>query len=337
MSELTDPTSGFVIPEAWIRRSTLPSTEVKRRIASGLYTLTASGALLRRGLTTGTVASAAAKAAVLSLSHSVSDVSILTPVGIRVTVAVKASNGRATAQKTKSDYANDVTEQIIFEAVAVEADNLQLCIGHGIGVIKTHGLRVLFGRPAVNPEARASIHRAIKEAVRDASLRGALVQLSAVNGKQVSEKTLNQKVGVIGGISILGTTGFVEPWSEGLLESAEDLVLHADKIVLTTGRTGLRYAKMYFPHHTAVLVGSNLSRIFKKARGKDVTIFGLPALILKWGCPDILQKTSASTVQQLFDRDPYGKEIDATLALLKQRTNARIIIINRNGKIVREM
>lgn len=336
MSELIDPVSGFVIPQAWIRRSALPDSEVKRRVVSGLYALTASGTFLKRGLSTGTIAAATAKAAVLSLTSSVSDVTVLTPAGIRVTVTVKARNGRATAQKPKSDYADDVTEQIIFEAAATQAEKLQLCIGRGIGVIKTQGLRVPYGRPAVNPEARESVHRAIKEAVQDTALTGALVRLSAINGRQISDKTLNQKVGVIGGISVLGTTGFVEPWGECLLESAEDLVHRADRIVLTTGRTGLKYAKMYFPRYTVVLAGSNLSRVFQQTRGKEVIIFGLPALILKWGCPDILRRAAASTVQQLFDKDPYGKEISATLALLKQRTNARIIIINRNGKIVRE-
>ncbi len=336
MSELIDPVSGFVIPQAWVRRSALPSSEVTRRIASGLYALTASGAFLKRGLSTGTVAAAAAKAAVLSLKNSVSEVTVMTPVGIRVTVAVKARYGRATAQKPKSDYTDDVTEQVIFEAAAIEAGKLQLCIGGGIGVVKKQGLRVPYGRPGVNPEARESVYRAIKEAVQDTSLTGVLVRLSAINGKQISDKTLNQKVGVVGGISVLGTTGFVEPWGECLLESAEDLVHRADQIVLTTGRTGLKYAKMYFPHYTVVLAGSNLSRVFQKTQGKEVIIFGLPALILKWGCPDILRRTTASTVQQLFDKDPYGKEISATLALLKQRTNARIIIINRNGKIVRE-
>ncbi len=336
MSELVDPVSGFVIPHAWIRRSTLSYAEVTRRVASGLFTLTASGTFLKRGLSTGTVAAAAAKAAVLSLKKSVSDVTVLTPVGIRVTATVKARNGRATAQKPKSDYAGDVTEKIVFEATAAEADKLQLCIGQGIGVVKTHGLRVPYGKPAVNPEARASIYRAAKEAVHDASLAGALVTLSAINGLEISDATLNQKVGIVGGISILGTTGFVEPWSECLLESVEDIVSQADRLVLTTGRTGLKYAKMYFPHYTAVLAGSNLSRIFPKTQGKEVIIFGLPALILKWGCPDILQNTTASTVQELFDKDPYGKRINKTLAVLKDRTNARIVIINRNGKIIRQ-
>ncbi|MGZ4908334.1 MAG: cobalt-precorrin-5B (C(1))-methyltransferase [Halobacteriota archaeon] len=336
MSELIDPVSGFVIPRAWVGRSALPRSEVSRRVASGLYALTASGAFLKRGLSTGTVGAAAAKAAVLSLTSSVSDVTVLTPVGIRVTVMVRARDGRATAQKPKSDYAGDVTERVIFEAGATEADKLQLCIGCGIGVVRKQGLRAPYGGPAVNPEARESVYRAIKEAVRDTSLAGALVRLSAINGKEISDKTLNQKVGVVGGISILGTTGFVEPWGECLLESAEDLVYQADQIVLTTGRTGLKYAKMYFPRYTVVLAGSNLSRVFQKTHGKEVIIFGLPALILKWGCPDILRKTAASTVQQLFDKDPYGKEISATLAVLKQRTSARIIIINRSGKIVRE-
>jgi cobalt-precorrin-5B (C1)-methyltransferase len=337
MHRLVDPVSSLTIPERWIRRSNLSFDELKRRIESGLYVLTVSGTLLKRGFTTGTVAAAAAKAAVVSLISPVTEVEILTPVRLRVSVRVASEGGWAVSSKPESDYPRDVTSGIIFEAKAEQADETHLRAGRGIGIVKKHGLRVPCGMPAINPEARWSIDNAILDATRSCGLSGAVVKLSAIDGEEIAKKTLNEQVGVYGGISVLGTTGFVEPWNERLIDSAEDLITHSTQVVLTTGRTGLRYAKMNFPAHTPVLAGGHLDRLFKRAKGKETIIVGLPALILKWGKPDILKETGAATVQQLFDRDPHGPEVNAALTDLKERTKAKIIIIDRQERVVRAL
>lgn len=337
MCRLVDPVAGFAIPQKWLERSGLSLPELKRRIDSGLYAVTASGTLLKRGLSTGTISAAAAKAAVLSIAEPTTQVDILTPIGIRVKVHTTSADGWANAQKPRSDHSKDVTEGLIFEAEACKADELQLSPGEGIGIVKKHGLRVPYGAPAISPEAQWSIENAIGEAAHSIGLEGALVKLSAINGAEISKKTLNEKVGVFGGLSVLGTTGFVEPWNECLVGSAEDLAETADRVALTTGRTGFKYAKMYFPDHTTIIAGSNLERVFQKAEGKETIIIGLPALILKWAKPDILSETKADTVQELFDRNPYAEEITAALTALKTRTKARIVVIDRAGKIIRDV
>jgi len=337
MHTLIDPVSGLIIPERWIRQSNLPFDELKRYIESGLWVLTVSGTLLKRGFTTGTVAAAAAKAAVVSLISPVTEVEILTPVQLRVSVSVTSEGGWAVSTKPTSDYPKDETAGIVFEAKAERADETHLRAGKGIGIVKKHGLRVPCGMPAINPEARWSIDNAIREAMHSCGLNGAVVKLSAIDGEEVAKKTLNEKIGVYGGISVLGTTGFVEPWNECLINSAEDLIKHSTRVVLTTGRTGLRYAKMNFPTHTPILAGSHLDRLFQRAKGKELIIVGLPALILKWGKPDILKETGAATVQQLFDRDPHGQEVNAALTDLKQRTKAKIVIIDREERVVRDL
>jgi cobalt-precorrin-5B (C1)-methyltransferase len=337
MNTLVDPVSDFVIPGRWLRKTGLSSDDLKRRVQSGLWMVTASGILLRRGLSTGTMAAAVAKAAVMSLQMPVTNVEVLTPVRLRVSVGVAAEGGRAAASKPKSDYPQDVTEGVIFEAKAEEAEETQLRAGKGIGIARTDGLRIARGMPAINPEARWSITNAIGEALHSVALRGAIVELLAVDGEEIAKKTLNERVGIYGGISILGTTGFVEPWNESLVESAEDLIDHSQRVALTTGRTGLRFAKMHFPTHTPILAGSSIDRLFERARGKETIIVGLPALILKWSNPDILKGTDAATVGQLFDRDPRGKEANAALNDLKARTNAKIVIINREGRAVRTL
>ena len=337
MCSLIDPVAGFAIPQKWLTRSGLSLPELKRRIDSGLYTLTASGTLLKRGLTTGTISAAAAKASVLSIAEPTTQVDILTPIGIRVKVHTTSADGWASAQKPRSDHSKDVTEGLIFEAEAFKAVGIQLSLGEGIGIVKKRGWRAPYGTPAISPEARWSIENAIGEATRSIGLKGALVKLSAINGAAISKKTLNEKVGVFGGVSVLGTTGFVEPWNECLVGSAENLAETADRVALTTGRTGFKYAKMYFPDHTTLIAGSNLERVFQKAEGKETIIIGLPALILKWAKPDILNEMKADTVQELFDRDPYAEGITVALTALKTRTKARIIIIDRAGKIIRDI
>ena len=335
--ELRDPVSSMIIPSEWIQRSNIPFVELKKLVESGFYIITSSGILLRRGLSTGTIAAAAAKAAVLSIKQPVSEVDILTPVGIRVTVTVKSTHGLAIAKKPTSDYHSDITEGIKFEAHAVQADELLLRTGAGIGVVQRRGLRVSVGKAAINPEARNTIMCAIQEAVNITRLRGAVVTLVAKNGEEIARKTLNPKIGIAGGISVLGTTGFVEPWNECLVSSMEDLIERAERVVLTTGRTGYKFAHIYFPEYTPILMGSNIDRALAKARGKKIIIMGLPALILKWGNPTILNGTTANTIKELFDTNPFSKEVNETLATIKSRTGAKIVLINREGEIVREI
>jgi len=333
--ELRDPISSLVIPSEWIRRSNTPFVELKKLVESGFYAITSSGTLLRRGLSTGTVAAAAAKAAVLSIKEPIQEVDIFTPVGIRVLVTVKAVHGSAIAEKPPSDYHTDITEGLQFEAKAARAGELILSTGEGIGIVQRRGLRVPVGEAAINPEARNTIMCAMQEGVRVAGLRGASVTLTASNGEKIARKTLNSKIGIAGGISVLGTTGFVEPWNECLVCSMEDLIERVERVVLTTGRTGFKFAHLYFPEHTPILVGSNIDRAVEKARGKNIIIMGLPALILKWGTPTILNGTSANTIKELFDTNPFRKEVNESLAAIKSRTGAKIVLINREGEIVR--
>ena len=66
-----------------------------------------------------------------------------------------------------------------------------------------------------------------------------------------------------------------------------------------------------------------------------MVIVGLPALIIKWGKPDVSRGTGAANVQELFERDPHGQEVNAALNNLKARTEAEIVIINREERVVR--
>ncbi|MCX9083696.1 MAG: cobalt-precorrin-5B (C(1))-methyltransferase [Candidatus Methanoperedens sp.] len=324
---MIDPVNNFKIPDEWIQRTNLPIDKLNSMILSGCYVLLSNGKLLRRGYTTGTTASAAAKGAVLSITKTVSEVEVKTPIGLRVRLPVQAEKGKASAFKFSGDHAVDVTNGMEIVACAKESENISIIAGKGIGIKK--------GSPAINPSPMRQIEDAIKEALVETGLRGAQVILFVPMGENITKKTLNEKIGIIGGISILGTTGFVEPWNEHLGEMKEELIKNADRVILTTGRIGVYFSHMLFPDHTVILIGSDISRGLRAAKG-EVIICGLPGLILKWADPDILKKGGNLTVQEMIDSDPKNKVIDIALNEAVKKSGKRVVLLNRDGTILRD-
>ncbi|MEA1870412.1 MAG: cobalt-precorrin-5B (C(1))-methyltransferase [Euryarchaeota archaeon] len=334
---MKDPVNNFEIPQEWIKRAALPEDELSAGITSGRLVLLADGSVLRRGNTTGTTAAAAAKAAVLSLKRTIDYVTVLTPAGIEVTLPVSASGGRASAIKDCGDHGFDVTGGIEIVAQAHEsggADNS----GDGISIAAGRGIGVKKGVPAINPAPMKQIRAAIAEAVREIGIPGADVLISVPRGEEIARETLNSRVGVIGGLSILGTTGFVEPWNEHLLETKHELIQQAERVVLTTGRIGMRYSNMLFPDYTVVMVGNRIPEGIDAAKDKiEVIVCGLPGLILKWIDPDVLRGSGSLTTQELIDRNPDDARIDRTLAAVKEDApGVRIVLLNRDGSILRD-
>jgi cobalt-precorrin-5B (C1)-methyltransferase len=325
--KIIDPVDYFEIPVEWINRARIPLDELESRILSGRYVLLSDGSLLRRGYTTGTTAAAAAKAAVISLERDISETSVLTPVGIRVFLPVHTKKGKALAIKDSGDYAGDVTQGIEIIAQAKENDTILIKAGSGVGSKN--------GIPAINPSPMKQIEQAITEALGETGLKGAIVTISIPKGKEVARKTLNEKIGVKGGLSILGTTGFVEPWNEHLGEMKEELIGKADKLVLTTGRIGMRFSSMLFPEYTVILIGSDISRGLAAAKG-EVIICGLPGLILKWANADFLKNSGYLTVQEMIDTNPGNPIIDRALEEAAKASGKRVVLLNRNGTILRD-
>jgi cobalt-precorrin-5B (C1)-methyltransferase len=326
---MIDPVNNFKIPDEWIKRSRKYEKELGALILSGCYVLLSDGSLLRRGYTTGTTAAAAAKASVLSLKNYVSEVSVPTPIGIRVILPVVAKNGQASAIKDSGDHGTDVTDGMEITAHARVNESVIIEAGQGIGSKK--------GIPAINPCPKWQIEEAVKEALVETGLIGAHVTISALDGKEIAKKTLNEQLGITGGISILGTTGFVEPWNEHLEETKEELIRNADRLVLTTGRLGMRFSHMLFPNYTIILIGSDISRGLNAAKkDADVIISGLPGLILKWSFPDILTESGYLSLQELIEADPENHLIDQGLAEAVKLSGKRIVIFDRTGRILRD-
>ena len=127
--------------------------------------------------------------------------------------------------------------------------------GRGIGRVTLPGLPVAVGEPAINPVPRKQILAGLKEvAAQYACKAGLVVTLSVPNGESIARKTLNPRLGILGGISILGTHGTVRPyshdaWKASILEGLSVAqAVNCPRILLTTGRRSERLLNGLFPH-----------------------------------------------------------------------------------------
>ncbi|WP_084703985.1 cobalt-precorrin-5B (C(1))-methyltransferase [Phaeacidiphilus oryzae] len=177
---------------------------------------------LRTGWTTGTCASAAARAAALLLTTGRPQplVEVALPSGNRVGFPVERCEllrpGRAEAVVVKDAGDDpDVTHGAHLTATVSWSDTpgVHLHGGVGVGVVTKPGLGLEVGGPAINPVPRRMITQAVTEVHDPSSARGLDVTISVPDGEQRARKTTNGRLGILGGISILGTTGIVRPFS----------------------------------------------------------------------------------------------------------------------------
>jgi cobalt-precorrin-5B (C1)-methyltransferase len=330
-----DPVTGFVIPPSWIQLCSDP--QALQKIQSGRWVILSNGHLSRRGLTTGTTASGACKGAILSLKGSVHNLEVATPAGIPVSLPVVAKGGFCLAVKDGGDHQFDVTAGLEIVAQARPSEETSLIAGKGVGRIVARGLCDEVGRPAISPSAREQIMLAIWQALQETGLTGAAVELSIPRGVELANETLNPRLGIVGGISILGSTGFVEPWNDHFIGDRALELKEAKKVLVTTGRTGLKFCRILFPDHKAVLMGSQLYRLaFEK--DQESILCGLPALILKWAWPQILDETGYGTVAEMIEIEPQHRNIARALQMAKEKLpETRIVLLRKNGSILADV
>jgi len=331
---MIDPVTGTPYPDAWVAACTSPDSLALA--ASGLSVLTADGTVRRRGLSTGTTAAAAAKAAVFSLANPCTAVELRLPSGIRVTLPVEAEAGFARCRKDSGDYPGDATANAVITARAKPASATTITAGEGIGRYVRDTPRFRRSDPAISEAARTAILGAVGEACADLGYPGATVALAVPDGEAIALRTLNARVGIEGGISLLGTTGLVEPWDDHLSESVLARVAAANRVVLTTGRIGLGHARRRYPDAEVLLVGGRIGEAISAAPG-EVTLFGLPALILKHLLPDILVKTGCATVEELSATPAFASAVARAFGAATARyPGLRVVLIDRLGTVVAE-
>ena len=216
------------------------------------------GKRLRLGYTTGSCAAAAAKAAawMLLTGRSLERIALTTPKGIRLDLMVREArleeNSVSCAIEKDSGDDPDVTGgTLIFATVSrAAAPGIQIDGGQGVGRVTKRGLDQPVGAAAINSVPRRMIRENAEEVCRLMDYRGGLsVVISAPEGEALAKKTFNPRLGIAGGISILGTTGIVEPMSEQALVDTIRLELSqrraggAEYVLLTPGNYGAEFIR----------------------------------------------------------------------------------------------
>lgn len=271
---------------------------------------------LRSGFTTGSCAAAAAKAAAFAVVNGScpKDIEIPFPDGSRKRFAVyqckisesnTANNRSATASIIKDagddpDVTNGaeiratvssghVNHSQLTAGQCVPFDSILLCRGEGIGMVTKPGLAIKVGEPAINPVPRQMIVDGVREITVDQKFT---VTISIPKGEELAQKTLNKRLGIIGGLSILGTTGIVRPISAeawtATIKASLDVAKEAglEDVVLSTGRTSEKGAQQLLdlPEEAYAMMGDYLEFSLKEAairNFKTIHLSGMWAKIMK--------------------------------------------------------
>lgn len=207
---------------------------------------------LRQGYTTGTCAAIAAKAAIrMLLGEKIEKEKILTPKGVFVETSivdvVREENSVACAVQKDSGDDPDVTNGIwVYARVEIsDKEGIEIVGGEGVGIVTKAGLSQRIGEAAINPVPKQMIQKEVGEVLeKKGHIKGCKVTIYVPKGKEIARKTFNPRIGIVDGISILGTTGIVEPMSEKALLESIEVEMNVAKangvkhIILTPGNYG---------------------------------------------------------------------------------------------------
>lgn len=246
------------------------------------------GEKLRKGFTTGSCAAGAAKIAVQLLAGEIESkeearetrdlVRISLPENQETLtlpvseIAYPGGNPRVGIRKDAGDDP-DITDGVLVRVQAewTDGDEIELRAGDGVGTVTEPGLKVEPGEPAINPVPEQMIRNEVHRSLPEDENRGVRLTVSIPEGKERAEKTYNKRLGIEGGLSILGTTGKVTPmslsaWKQSLLPKldradAEDV---ATAVLVTGNRSRKKMIKAGFDENqvaeTSNFIGEMLER-----------------------------------------------------------------------------
>jgi cobalt-precorrin-5B (C1)-methyltransferase len=290
---------------------------------------------LRTGYTTGACAAAAAKAAALRLCTGVvpTEVDIALPEGVRAVFPVAAcdltnSGVQAAVCKDAGDDP-DVTHQswIVVEVAYEAGDEVRFVAGDGVGTVTKPGLSVPPGEAAINPVPR----RLICAALREVSTLGLRVTVSIPGGRELAARTFNPRLGIEGGLSILGTTGIVKPFSATAVTASLQCALDVAAAsgvrapVLVPGNIGERAALRNLRLAPGQIIqvsnhwGFMLDQAARETRFESLLVLGHPGKLAKlvdgdWDTHSS-NSASATAVVARIDHELPGAPAPASLTV----------------------
>lgn len=269
--EKVEAAEAFGIPVYVIQRPLLPDSftfvqgveglrKAIERLAPGFFPL-------RSGFTTGACATAAAKAALVALlSRTEQTVSCITlPSGEKITLPVAATEwGDNTAMCTVIKDSGDdpdvtngcsVIARIELQAGQSPAPVILFRGGEGVGTVTLPGLGLEIGGPAINATPRRLMTGELTAVLEENGLSGKIkevvVTISVPGGKELAARTFNPKLGIVGGISIIGTSGIVRPFSNDAFiasirkEAEVAKAIGCSRLVINSGAKSERFLKAY--------------------------------------------------------------------------------------------
>lgn len=246
---------------------------------------------LRTGFTTGTCAAATTKAALSMLINGkkLSNVSVSLPKGKQMTVNIswsKYDNDKSVTAAVIKDGGDDpdVTNgaEICAKVSLLDTpDNIIIDGGKGVGRVTKPGLGLEIGKPAINPTPLKMINQAINEVLGELKHRyGVSVIISVPKGEEIAKKTDNPRLGIIGGISILGTTGIVIPYSTASFAASirqsidVSRAMGSDSVLLTTGGRSEDFARSIYGNsiadHAYIQIGDFIGFAIKQCALKKI-------------------------------------------------------------------
>ncbi|MEM1296770.1 MAG: cobalt-precorrin-5B (C(1))-methyltransferase CbiD [Verrucomicrobiota bacterium] len=215
---------------------------------------------LRRGYTTGSCATAGVKSALWKLLYDevLEEVEILLPGQQEILKlpiqSVEETDGGMIARVVKD--AGDDPDQthratILVKVSAREQTGIRFRAGRGVGIVRQAGLQVPVGEPAINPVPRRMMQWAVEEVCADveSAPAGFEIEVGCEGGEEIAKRTFNPRLGIEGGISILGTTGIVEPKSMASFKASIEIYINvaiaenAQEVVFSPGNLGQRFAR----------------------------------------------------------------------------------------------
>lgn len=243
---------------------------------------------LRTGITTGTCATAAAKAAILAIisQQKIDCVEVVLPKQTKITLSVascefSSNSARCSVIKDAGDDP-DVTHgaRIVADVTLTENVNqIEIDGGQGVGRVTKPGLGLEIGTAAINPTPKKMIHQNLNLVASEILKKnGIKIIISVPGGQEIAQKTDNPRLGIIGGISILGTTGIVIPYSTASFAAAirqsidVTLAMNNDAVVLTTGGRSEEFSKkiVSLPDHCFIQMGDFAAYTIEQCAKKGI-------------------------------------------------------------------
>ena len=290
----------------------------------------------REGYTTGACAAAGAQAACRLLEHDErpETVAVRSPLGFDLNIPVNRlvyADGVATAGVIKDGGDDpDVTHgaEVVVTVRRVATPGVRILGGRGVGTITQPGLELPPGSPAINPVPRRMIVEGVAAVLgTEQPAPGVEVVVAIPGGEELAKKTLNARIGVLGGLSILGTTGIVRPmstasWRASVVQAIDVAAANSLKhVVLTTGGRSERFAEGLFPAlpemafvQMGIFTGDSMKRAVERGVPR-VTLCGMIGKVAKLATGQMQTHVAGGSVDVAFLAD-LAREAGATPSLV---------------------